>query len=387
MQSSSGTFHRAITLPRRPDRSFFLWGPRKAGKSFLLKSLYPRAHWIDLLKGEEFVRYSAEPWLLREEVSHRSSRLVVIDEVQKVPALLDEVHWLIENRGTVFVLSGSSARKLVRGKANLLGGRALRHELHGLVHPELGERFDLRRLLNHGTLPDHYLEEDVAPLLRAYVSDYLKEEIAAEGLVRNLATFASFLRVAALSDTEQVNFSNIARECGVSSQTVRAHFQILEDTLFGSFLPAYAKRPKRRTVHAPKFYFHDVAPVNLLCKRGAIEPGSELFGKALENLVHHELSAFRSYRMPDLDLRFWRLSSGAEVDFILGDMEVGIEVKATKRVLDHHMKGLRELRAEHPRVKRLILVSTEPRGRVTADSIRILPLEEFLRALWAGGVI
>jgi uncharacterized protein len=197
----------------------------------------------------------------------------VIDEVQRVPALLDEVHWLIENHGLRFALCGSSARRVKRGHANLLGGRALRHELFGLVSAEIGADFDVVRAVNHGFLPRHYLSGRPEALLRSYVSDYLKEEIAAEGLVRNLAAFSDFLSAAALSDAEIVNFANVSQECGVSKPTVREHFEILVDTLLGRFLRAYVKRPKRRVIQAPKFYFADVGVVNQLARRGRIEPG------------------------------------------------------------------------------------------------------------------
>jgi len=195
-------FPRRLALPSDPEQSFFLWGPRQTGKSSLLRATYPAAIWIDLLKTDEFARYAQRPARLREELLAVPGRpVVVIDEVQKVPALLDEVHWLIENRGLRFVLCGSSARKVRRGAANLLGGRAVRHELYGLVSAEIGGDFDLERMVNHGYLPRHYLSRAPAPLLRAYVNDYLKEEIAAEGLVRRLPAFASFLSAAVLTDT------------------------------------------------------------------------------------------------------------------------------------------------------------------------------------------
>src|ERR1022692_3074536 len=228
---------RSLHLDEAPRETFFLWGPRQTGKSSLLRASYPDAHWIDLLKTDEFIRYTRSPALLREELLARPPRgPVVIDEIQKVPALLDELHWLIENRRIAFALCGSSARKLRRGHANLLGGRATRRELFGLVSQEIGPTFDLVRAVNHGNLPRHYLGDSPARLLRAYVDDYLKEEIAAEGLVRNLPAFADFLSAAALSDTDLVNHANIARDCGVSAPTVREYFQILVDTLLGRFV-------------------------------------------------------------------------------------------------------------------------------------------------------
>ncbi len=218
--------------------------------------MYPDAVWIDLLKAEEYRRYLNNPEFLRQELPQKGQMpFVVIDEVQKLPALLDEVHWLHENRHVQFALCGSSARKVKRGHANLLGGRAIRYEMFGLVSAELYPDFDLNKLLNHGYLPRIYLAGQPRRLLNAYVANYLKEEIAAEGLVRNLPVFSNFLNLASLSDTEPVNFSTIARDCGVSSQTIKEYFQILEDTLLGRWLPSFRKRPKRRGQRQLNFIF------------------------------------------------------------------------------------------------------------------------------------
>ncbi len=378
---------RRLRLPSSPDQSFFLWGPRQTGKSSLLKQLYPEALWIDLLKTNDFLRYTSQPFLLREEVQAATPRLVIIDEVQKVPLLLDEVHWLIENTSTVFGLCGSSARKVRRGHANLLGGRAVRYELYGFVSAELGAEFDLLRMLNHGALPRHYLSNSPRLLLRAYVNDYLKEEIANEGVVRNLPAFANFLSMAVLSDTELINYSTIARECGISSPAVKEYFQILIDTLLGRYLSAYTRRPKRRVIQAPKFYFADIGVVNMLAKRGPLEPGAELFGKAFENWVCHELTAHAAYSELFYELSYWRLASGVEVDFILGDMECAIEAKGTANISTQHLHGLRELKKDYPRIKRRIVVSLTPRARRTDDGIDILPVSSFLAQLWQGELI
>jgi predicted AAA+ superfamily ATPase len=378
-------FRRALPLPARPRDSFFLWGPRQTGKSTLLRATYPDAIWVDLLRTDELMRYAQRPALLREELeADASGRLVVLDEIQKVPGLLDEVHWLIENRGRVFALCGSSARKVRRSHANLLGGRALRRELLGLVSCEIGREFDLVRALNHGCLPRHYCADDPGERLRAYVSEYLREEIAQEGLVRNLPAFSGFLSAAALTEGGIVNYANIARECGVSAPAVKEYFQILVDTLLGRLLPAWTRRAKRRTILAPKFYFADAGVVNTLARRGRIEPGSELFGHAFENWLHHELQAYACYRRPGLELAYWRLASGIEVDFILGDMEVAIEAKASARITSDHLKGLRALAADHPLVGRRIVACLEPRARRTDDGIEILPWQAFVAALWGG---
>ena len=378
-------FTRALLLPQQGTETFFLWGPRQTGKTTLLKAAYPDAFWIDLLKAEEYRRYLQNPELLRAELAaSQSIRQVVIDEVQKVPQLLDEAHWLHENRGIHFALCGSSARKVKRGQANLLGGRAVRYELHGLTAGEIGREFNLDRLLNHGCLPRMYISDRPQRLWSAYVADYLKEEVAAEGLVRNLPVFSEFLNVASLSDTELVNFSTIARDCGVSSHTIKGYFQVLEDTLLGRWLPAYTKRPKRRVIAAPKFYFADVGIVNHLARRGELRPGSELYGKAFENWVFHELGAHNAYAETFAALSYWRLASGIEVDFVVNDMQVAIEAKASAKITADHLRGLRALAQDHPRIGRRMIVCLERKSRRTDDGILILPATEFCERLRAG---
>jgi predicted AAA+ superfamily ATPase len=380
-------FRRTLALPAAGSETFFLWGPRQTGKTTLLRSAYPDAYWIDLLKADEYRRYLTEPELLRSELAARPDiRHVVIDEVQKVPALLDEVHWLIENRRISFALCGSSARKVRRGHANLLGGRATRHELCGLTSNEIGDELDLTRLLNNGYLPRFYAAERPRRMLQAYVSDYLREEVAAEGLVRNLPGFSQFLNVASLSDTEIVNFSTIARECGVSSHTAQSHFEILIDTLLGRWLPAFTKRPKRRIIQAPRFYFADVGAVNVLAKRHDLQPGSPLYGKAFENWVHHELTAYNLYRERHATLSYWRLTTGVEVDFIVDDLHAAIEAKATRKITTDDLKGLRNLRQDQPRLGSTWVVSLEPKARRAADGTTILPADEFAHRLWRGDI-
>ena len=378
-------FERNLILPEAGTESFFLWGPRQTGKSTLLRRTYPAARWIDLLKSEEFRRYVARPESLREEIQATGAdrmQQIVIDEIQKAPALLNEVHWLMEHYNLSFALCGSSARKVKRGAANLLGGRAIRYELYGLSASELGAEFDLQRMLNHGYLPRIYQGSRPGRMLDAYIADYLKEEVAAEGLVRNLPTFSDFLDVAALSDGQSVNFSSIARDCGVSNQSIKNYFQILEDTLLAKWLPAYRKRPKRRVFSAPRFYFADVGVVNRLARRGELQPGTKDYGKAMENWVFHELSAFLRYQEHEAKLSYWRLASGIEVDFIIGDMQVAIEVKSSDRIHSDHLKGLRNIIIDHPGIARRIVVCREPRLRKTNDGIEIMPAEEFAERLW-----
>ncbi|MCY4067975.1 MAG: DUF4143 domain-containing protein [Acidimicrobiaceae bacterium] len=383
-------FQRSLTLPEPGTETFFLWGPRQAGKSTLLRQRYPDSVWVDLLKSDEFRRYASRPERLREELDAAGpgpSRQVVIDEIQKVPALLDEVHWLIENRRLRFALCGSSARKVRRGAANLLGGRALRYELRGLTAGEIGADFDLDRLLNRGCLPSIYESGQPRRRLDAYIADYLREEVAAEGLVRNLPAFSDFLDAAALSDGDPVNHSNIARECGVSAPTVKSYFDILTDTLLARWLPRWRQRVKRRLTGAPKLYFEDVGVVNRLARRGELQRGANSYGKAFENWVFHELSAFAAYRKTDERLAYWRLPSGIEVDFIVGEMRLAVEAKATAKITSHHLKGLRILAEEHPGIDRRVVVCLESRPRRTVDGIDIIGAEDFARRLWDGELV
>jgi len=375
-------YSRSLTFP---EASFFLWGPRQSGKTTLLRHRLPESRFIDLLHTDQRIRFEREPFRLREEVlAQPQGQITVIDEIQKVPALLDEVHGLIEAHGRGFVLCGSSARKIRRTHANLLGGRALRRELLGLSAHEIGADFSLEQMLNSGPLPPHYLSNHPDERIEAYVDLYLKEEILDEGLNRNLPVFSDFLRSAAIGDTEVTNFSNIARECGVAASTVRGYYEILEDTLLGAFLPAYTRRAKRRTTHSPKFYFRDVGIVNHLAKRGRVQAGSEIFGKAFENWVFHELSVYARSVRPGFEMAYWRLTTGVEVDFVLGEAEVAIEVKGKARVHRRDVRNLLEFKKEHPSVKQLVLVCLEELPRITHEGIRILPWSDFLKALWSG---
>ena len=383
-------FTRRLTLPPPGTRTFFLWGPRQVGKTTLLRQCYPDAFWVDLLRADEFRRYATRPESLRlalQALGPDPARQVVVDEVMKVPALLDEAHWMMENLGVHFALCASSARKVRRGAASLLGGRAIRYELRGLTSAELGRDFDLHRILNRGFLPRPYQDSEPEALVESYVADYLKEEVAAEGLVRNLPAFGDFLTAAALADTEMVRFSNVAQDCGVSSQTVKGYYRILEDTLLGRWLPAYRRRPKRRVAATPKFYFFDVGVVNRLARRGELHPGSELFGKAFESWLLHELGAHLGYARSTEGLSYWRLAGGAEVDFIVGDMRAAIEAKAAARIGNRHLKGLRALEKDHPGVGRRIVVCLEPRPLRTDDGIEILPVDHFLDQLWSGALL
>lgn len=365
--------------------SCFLWGARQTGKSTLLKFLHPESLYFDLLLSDEYERLLRRPSLLREIIEGSDiSSPVIVDEIQRIPELLNEVHWLIENRGIRFILSGSSPRKILRSGGNLLGGRALRYELHPLVSAEIPD-FDLIKALNNGLLPRHYLSNNPGKLLSAYIGNYLRDEIITEARIRNITSFSRFLEAAAFSNGEMVNYSNIAADCGVSSPTVREYFQILEDTLTGHFLPSFQKNPKRRVINAPRFYFFDVGIAGYLIKRGRIDYGSEAFGKAFEHFIYQEIIAHSHYSDLNYPICYWRTTSQLEVDFILGDHETAIEVKSTNMVNPRHLKGLKNFSEEY-NVKRSIVVSTDPHPR-RIDDIMILPWKMFLEELWAGRIV
>jgi len=376
-------YKRALQLPTKPRRSFFLWGPRQTGKTWLLENTYPKSLFISLLRNEEFTALTARPGLLRERIKDLGARLVIIDEIQKIPQLLDEIHFIIEKDRTVFGLCGSSARKLKRSHGNLLGGRALRHELFGLTSWEMGDNFDLMRVLNRGTLPAIYGDPDPMPMLKSYCADYLKEEIFDEGLTRKLAPFSRFLELAALGDTEVLSWETFARDVGVSGPTIRSYFEILSDTLIGRLLPAYTFRPKRKVIRAPKFYFFDVGVTNTLAQRTEIRPRSELFGKAFENWVHHELSAYISYSGKTESLSYWKIHQGPEVDFIVGHMKAAFEAKGRDTIHTDHLKGLRELSKDYPNVKKRYVVSLVDHSHLTDDSIGVLSVKDFTSRLWS----
>ena len=377
---------RILKLEEVKTDSLFLWGSRQTGKSTLLKMLFPGAHVYDLLKSDVRMALQLRPSQLREECELLDDgELIIIDEVQKVPALLDEVHWLIENKKQRFILSGSSARKLRRSGANLLGGRALRQTLFPLVSAEVPD-FDLNRALNHGMLPSHYLMENPTMRVQAYIGDYLQQEIVEEAIVRRLDAFTRFLQVAALSNSEIVNYTNIAQDCGVSSKTVKEYFSILEETMLGFFLPSYTKVVKRRVIQSPKFYYFDVAIPNHLLHRISLQPSTDVYGHALEHLVIQELRAFMSYRQPLKSLTYWHtLDNKYEVDAVLGDAEVAIEVKSSKNVGSHDTKGLKAFSEEYPEAK-LYLLSLEDRPR-KFNGVEVWPVELFFKHLWDGKVI
>jgi predicted AAA+ superfamily ATPase len=383
------SIERILNLLLPPKQSAFLWGARKTGKSTYLKERFPQSLVYNFLDTDLVLEYSKRPALLREQLLAQDETVltqpIILDEVQKVPDILDEVHWLIENRGLQFILCGSSARKLKRGQANLLGGRAWRYEMFPLVSAEI-EIADLLTVLNRGMIPSHYLDEQYQKSLRAYTTDYLKEEVFAEGLTRNIPAFSRFFEAIGYSHGELTNFSNIARECGVDSKTVKEYYQILEDTLIGTMIAPFKRRQSRRVIsQTPKFYLFDVGVAGALTKRHLTQERGELFGKAFEHFIFMELRAHRSLRDLHYAINFWRTKSGLEADFVLGDGQVAIEVKGTKRVERSELRPLMAFREEYS--PRQTLVVCNERVERIHDQIRILPWRVFLRELWDGKII
>ena len=378
-------FTRFLLIQDIENESVFLWGARQTGKSTLLKNLFPKARYFDLLKSDDFERFNRRPALLREELEIvKESEIIIIDEIQKVPQLLDEVQWLIVNRNLRFILSGSSARKLKRSGANLLGGRAISNKLFPLVSAEIPD-FNLIRAVNNGMLPRHYIVENAQKRLQAYIGEYLQEEIRAEALIRNLASFTRFLEVAAITSGEIVNYLNIASECGVSSPTIKEYFSILEETLIGYMIPAFTEKTKRRVVQASRFYYFDVGIVNYLLKRRLLQPGSADFGKAFEHLIIQEIIAYLRYSENENQLSYWRTSSGYEVDAVIGKAKVAIEIKSSKEVQSNHTKGLKAFIEEFPET-RSIIVSLDKNYRLM-NGLEIIPAELFLKKLWSGEIV
>lgn len=372
---------RSIDLSFTNKKSCFLFGPRQTGKSTLLRSLFPSSPYFNLLSSDLFLKYAKRPSLLREEVLAIAdkTRPIIIDEIQKIPSLLDEVHQLIEE-GYFFILTGSSARKLKRGGANLLGGRARERHLFPFTTHELND-FQLETIINFGSIPSIYYSDSPIEDLNSYSGTYLKEEIQAEGLVRDLPYFSKFLEVAAICNSEQINYASIASDVGISAKTVKNYFEILEDTLIGEVLNPYTKTIKRKSVSVSKFYFFDVGVANNLAGRFKIEKKSELFGKCFEHFIYCEIRSYLAYSNDNRKLTFWRSTSLQEVDFIIGD-DVAIEVKASESVTSKHLKGLNILSTEIA-FKHQIIVSLDSRERIVNSNIQILPYKIFLQRLWA----
>lgn len=375
---------RILQINNELDSSIFLFGARQTGKTTALIMQFPNAIYIDLLDTDTKNRYMRRPAILYELLHDKPNQtLVIIDEIAEVPELLNEVHRLIVRCNHIFILCGSSARKLKRKGRNTLGGRALPVYMYPLVSAEIPD-FDIDHAVNYGMIPSHYLAKNPSRRVAAYIDIYLKEEIKEEALVRNLSVFQRFLEVAALTDGEIVNNNNIAQDCGVSAVTVSAYFDILVDTLIGYRIPAFRKVMKRRLVQAPKFYYFDIGVANHLLHRKELVRGSTDYGHAFEHLVIQELYAWLHYTHSDEELFYWRTYTGLEVDAVIGDARVAIEIKSVEEVLPRHLKGLKAFGEEYPQSRRII-VSLDKFNRRMGDIESVYVLD-FFKRLWSEGL-
>ena len=375
---------RILKINNELDGSIFLFGARQTGKSTILRQQFPQSIYIDLLDTEVKGRFRRRPVLLYEMLHDKpEGTLVIIDEIPEVPELLDEVHRLIVECRLLFILCGSSARKLKRKGKNTLGGRALPVYLYPFVSAEIAD-LDIDRAVNYGLIPPHYLAKNPTRQLSAYIQVYLKEEIKEEALVRNLASFQRFLEVAALTDGEIVNNNNIAQDCGVSATTVSSYFDILEDTLIGYRIPAYRKVMKRRLIQAPRFYYFDVGVANHLLHRKDMVKGTDEYGHAFEHLVVQEIYAWLHYSHSEEELSYWRTYTGIEVDVVIGEARVAIEIKSAEEVMSRHLKGLKAFGEEYPQSRRIV-VSLDRFTRKMGD-VECMYVKDFFAMLWNIGV-
>ena len=372
--------NRICILNKEIDTSLFLFGARQTGKSTLLRQQFPNSIYFDLLDSNLRQRLQRRPALLYETLKDKpENTIIVIDEIPEVPELLNEIHRLMSERQLLFILCGSSARKLKRRGHNTLGGRAVPRYLYPLVSAEIPD-FNIDRAVLYGMLPSHYLTPNPQNRLSAYIDVYLKEEIKEEALVRNLNAFQRFLEVAAMSDGEIINNQNIAQECGVSATTVSSYFDILEDTLIGYRIPAYTHTVKRRLIQSPRFYYFDVGIVNHLLHRKELHRGTPEYGHAFEHLVVQELIAYMHYTHRYQSLSYWRTYTGQEVDIVIGDAHVAIEIKSTEEIMTRHLKGLKAFSEEHPDCRKMI-VSLDPFSRNMGD-VECIYVLDFFRRLW-----
>lgn len=364
------------------DGTIFLFGARQTGKSTFLESELKDAVYLDLLDSDLKHRFISRPALLFEMLQdYPEYTIVVIDEIQEVPELLNEVHRLIQRKHLRFVLCGSSARKLKRKGHNTLGGRAYPCYFYPFVSAEI-ENLDLDKALLYGMIPAHYLAKNPRRLLSSYIDVYLKEEIQEEAFSRNIRAFQQFLRVAAFSSGEILNYTNIAADCGVSAVSVKEYISILEDTLIGYTLPAYTKSVKRKVSKAPKFYFFDVGVYNYLLDRQSLSVGTVEYGHAFEHFVIQELRAYIGYNHLDTKLSYWHTYGGKEIDVIIGDAEIGIEIKSASDIQPRHLSNFKDYHDEYPE-SRCILVSRDKLTRRNGN-VEIIYIMDFLKMLWSG---
>ena len=364
------------------NNSFFLFGPRGTGKSYLLRKLYPDSLYFDLLNSDLFLRLTASPDTITTYIPENYSGVIIIDEIQKIPSLLDVVHRLIEEKNFKFIMTGSSARKLRKSGVNLLGGRAYLFHMHPLTALELGDAYDFTKALQFGLLPTLYdKNKDVVPeeYLKSYITTYLKEEIAQEGLTRNLPAFSRFLQAASFSQGEVLNVSEVARECAVGRKVVEHYFSILEDLLIAEKIPVFTRKSKRRLISHVKFYFFDTGVFRAIRPKGPLDSPEQIDGAALETLVLQELRAYISNQNLRYNIYYWRTSDGTEVDFVLygEDGFIAIEVKRKRNITNKDLKGMKAFSKDYPTARKYVFCGVLEKRFI--DHIEIWPIQDALK--------
>lgn len=372
-------YSRLIKSPE--NKSFFLFGPRGTGKTTWVKQSFPNAVYIDLLESRLFNDLLADPQRLVNFIPNNFNDWIIIDEVQKIPELLNEVHRLIEKHKYKFILTGSSARKLRRKGPNLLAGRALNYSMHPLTAIELGKDFDLNHSLMFGNLPSVYVESNPKDYLESYIKTYLQEEIQQEGLTRNLGRFSRFLEAASFSQGSVLNILEVSRECAIERKVVENYFTILEDLLLAYKVPIFTKRAKRRLVAHPKFYFFDVGIYRTLRPMGPLDAPEEVEGISFESLLFQELKAINDYYGLGYKIYYWRTSNNLEVDFVLyGERGLkAFEIKRRGRVPSSELRGLKAFLKDYPTAKAYYIYGAE--RRMSEGDIDIIPLDYALKNL------
>jgi predicted AAA+ superfamily ATPase len=371
---------RALKLPLESNQSIFLFGPRGTGKSYWLRHHLKSAIYLDLLDTDLRFDLEAKPSRLAGYLSKDKDAWIIIDEVQKIPAILDEVHKLIESQKRKFILTGSSARKLKREGINLLAGRALTYKIYPLTAIELGKDFQISKSLQYGHLPKIYDDKklDAAKYLESYIKTYLKEEVQQEGFTRNLGAFARFLEVASFSQSSTINMNAISRDTSIKANTVANYFELIEDMLVSYRLPAFTKRAKRRLVTHPKFYYFDAGIYYHLRPRSILDSVPESEGASLETLVLQDLLAINEYDALGYQITYWRTVSGTEVDLVLFNQKklLAIEIKHSSKVHVQELKGLKSFKEDYPMAQLFALYLGEHEQLI--DDIKILPAGHFL---------
>jgi predicted AAA+ superfamily ATPase len=374
-------FSRELQIPLKSRKSFFLFGPRGTGKTTWLTLKLPEAIFVNLLRSDFYLPLSANPAHLRKFIPDGYAGWIIIDEIQRVPELLNEVHDLIESKKAAFILTGSSARKLRRNSVNLLAGRALTYHMHPLTVAEQGDAFRLENSLQYGHLPARFSESDPAKYLQDYVQTYLREEVMQEGLTRNAGHFSRFLEVASFSQGSVVNVTEVARDAHIQRTVAESYFSILEDLLIGIRLPVFSKRAKRQLINHTKFYYFDAGVYRAIRPAGPLDSPAEIDGPALETLFLQELRAINDYRELGYEVHFWRTKHGLEVDFVLYGPRglIGIEIKRARNINPRDLRALREFQADYPEARCMLVYGGEQ--PLFIGGIRIIPVRDALRSL------